>query len=70
MKKTELKPGLQVRNTVSNRIGTLRADPKNPKKLHRAHRQYVAVMTGPSGRRGLMTPLRPALWYVPNLASS
>lgn len=50
--RTSLKPGMQLRHLHSDNIATVVADKNRPKRLRRAHQDFVIVTRRqPSGKR-------------------
>lgn len=69
LKRKDLKPGMDVLNRVSGRIGTVLGDPKKPKKLKCAHPSFVIVGSRVTWGRGRKRRKRWAetVWSIEHL---
>ena len=59
LKRSELVPGIAVKNLRSGAIGMTQADPSRPGRLMRAHRQFICVKTVHANRR--------RVWWLKNV---
>ena len=64
LRRSELKPGMEVWNTVSGRFGIVRADPDNPTKI-----DHSAPWCVPIRRRMLSGKLTYLYWRLQHVAS-
>ena len=61
MSKKDLRVGMKVRNTVTEKIGEVEADPQKPNELMNTAPDYVAVVIG-CGKDSQYS-----CWYLPNV---
>ena len=62
LSRADLRPGMEVRNLASGKVGTLLPDPKRPDRLASADREFVQVLTFTSSAQRRVT-----CWNLYNL---